>query len=159
MNSGIGDSVALANLGIKTVFHNPSVGQNLTDHAIVQQSWFVNETNTWERAARNATVAAEQFELWNTTRTGPLTDIPANQVAWLRIPSNSSIFKQFADPAAGPQSAHYELLFSVSMLNSYRDILEIGLGAHHIIERVPWDTTSDREFHDHSLRRCLATLS
>ncbi|THU79468.1 aryl-alcohol oxidase [Dendrothele bispora CBS 962.96] len=119
MLSGIGDSESLASWGINTVLDNPSVGQNLTDHPIIGQSWFVNNTETWEKAARNATLAAEQLEEWQTTRTGPLRltylfylDALGNHQGWLRLPDNSSIFEQIADPASGPNSAHYELIFA-----------------------------------------------
>ncbi|KAK7464989.1 hypothetical protein VKT23_006198 [Stygiomarasmius scandens] len=110
--SGIGDSESLSFLGIETVLDNPSVGQNLTDHPIIGQSWFVNNTETWEKAARNATLAAQQLEEWTTTKTGPLTDALGNHQAWLRLPENSSIFEQVFDPASGPNAAHYELIWA-----------------------------------------------
>ncbi|KAF7376522.1 Aryl-alcohol oxidase [Mycena sanguinolenta] len=112
LHSGIGNSSTLSSLGIEPVHNLPSVGQNLTDHALIYLSFLVNSSGTWEDAERNATLAAEQLAQWNTTRTGPLIDSPTPQIGWLRVPDNSSIFKQFPDPAAGPNTAHYELIFA-----------------------------------------------
>ncbi|KAF7362801.1 Choline dehydrogenase, mitochondrial [Mycena venus] len=112
MHSGIGNSSTLAKLGITPVHNLPSVGQNLSDHSIVFLSFLVNSNNTFEAAERNATLAAQQFTEWNTSRTGPLVDIPGSHVGWLRVPDNSSIFEEFPDPAAGPNTPHFELIIS-----------------------------------------------
>ncbi|KAJ7267567.1 aryl-alcohol oxidase-like protein [Mycena haematopus] len=117
LHSGIGNSSTLTSLGIKPVHNLPSVGQNLTDHPLVFLSFLVNSTGTWETAERNATLAAEQLAQWTTTRTGPLVDNPANHLGWFRIPGNSSIFEEFPDPAAGPNTAHYEFIFFPGLLS------------------------------------------
>ncbi|KAJ6498872.1 aryl-alcohol oxidase [Mycena sanguinolenta] len=115
LHSGIGNSSTLSSLGIKPSHNLPSVGQNLTDHSLIFLSFLVNSTGTWEDAERNATLAAEQLAQWTTLRTGPLVDPPTSQLGWFRIPDNSSIFEQFPDPAAGPNTAHYELIFGGGM--------------------------------------------
>ncbi|KAJ6489556.1 alcohol oxidase [Mycena vitilis] len=111
MHSGIGNSSTLASLGINPIHNLPSVGQNLSDHALTFLSFLVNSNDTFETVERNATLAAEQLARWNTTRTGPLVDTPGNQLGWFRIPDNSAIFERFSDPAAGPNTSHYELMF------------------------------------------------
>ncbi|KAJ7141401.1 alcohol oxidase [Mycena epipterygia] len=111
MHSGIGDSQSLASVGITPVHDLPSVGKNLTDHPFVRISWLVNSTKTFDDEERNATVAAQAFNQWNTTRTGLLVDAASSQLGWLRVPDNSSIFQNSSDPSAGPLSAHFELLF------------------------------------------------
>ncbi|KAJ6457713.1 alcohol oxidase [Mycena sanguinolenta] len=112
LHSGIGNSSTLTSLGINAVHDLPSVGQNLTDHPTLSAVEFlVNSSGTWEDAERNATLAADQLAQWNTTRTGPLGDSPSSQLGWLRIPDNSSVFEQFPDLSAGPNSPHYELVF------------------------------------------------
>ncbi|KAJ7871788.1 aryl-alcohol-oxidase from pleurotus Eryingii [Mycena leptocephala] len=116
LHSGIGNSSALTSLGIKPVHNLPSVGQNLSDHSLVFFSFPVNSNDTYETAERNTTLAAEQFTQWNTSRTGPLVDNPTSHLGWLRIPDNSSIFEKFPDPAAGPNTSHYELIISNGML-------------------------------------------
>ncbi|KAK7006418.1 GMC oxidoreductase [Favolaschia claudopus] len=111
LHSGIGDSTTLSSLGIKSIHHLPSVGRNLTDHPLVFFSFQVNSTDTWETAERNATLAAEQFAEWNTSRTGPLIDPPTNQLGWLRVPDNASVFEGGRDPSAGLNTPHYEVIF------------------------------------------------
>ncbi|KAJ6494400.1 alcohol oxidase [Mycena sanguinolenta] len=114
MHSGIGDSTALGKLGIKSVQNLPSVGQNLTDHSLLFFSFLVNSTATWDSATRNATLAAQEFAEWDTSRQGPLANNPLSQIGWLRL--NSSELQGFTDPSAGPNSPHYELIFSNGML-------------------------------------------
>ncbi|KAJ7457809.1 aryl-alcohol-oxidase from pleurotus Eryingii [Mycena latifolia] len=92
--------------------HLPSVGQNLSEHALVGLTWRVNSTDTWETANRNATLVEEELDRWNTTRTGPLVDTTTSHLGWLRISDSSSIFERFPDPAAGPNTAQFELVVS-----------------------------------------------
>jgi choline dehydrogenase-like flavoprotein len=115
MLSGIGDRNELSKFGIETVVDLPSVGRNLTDHPFFTSQWeVINNTHTFEDAEQNSTIAAEQLSQWITNGTGPLVSGASNQIGWLRLPSNSSIFNNVADPSAGPTSGHFELLFSVS---------------------------------------------
>ncbi|KXN91125.1 Choline dehydrogenase, mitochondrial [Leucoagaricus sp. SymC.cos] len=114
LNSGIGDTNALGQLGIKAVHHLPSVGQNLSDHGIVSNQWLVNATDseTLDLMNRNATLASEVLELWEKKRAGPLVDGIFNTVAFVRVPPNADIFQKFPhhDPSPGPNTAHIELL-------------------------------------------------
>ncbi|KAJ7708145.1 GMC oxidoreductase-domain-containing protein [Mycena rosella] len=115
LHSGIGDSATLTSLGIKPLHNLPSVGQNLTDHTLLSVAFLVNSNNTYETAERNATLAAQELAQWNTTRTGPYVDNPVSHLGWLRV-LNTSIFDQFPDPAAGPNTSHYELFISNGLL-------------------------------------------
>lgn len=138
----------LASFGIKPLRHLPSVGQNLSDHPVVGNIWFVNSTDTYETAGRNATLAAEQLTLWENTRTGPLVGNTFSQMGWFRLPSNATIFKQFPDPASGPHTAHFEFiiivchspLYSESDPTTYFRFIEWSL---------PWPSTSDGQFRLH----------
>ncbi|KAJ7650955.1 alcohol oxidase [Roridomyces roridus] len=112
LHSGIGDATELSQLGIPLVHNLPSVGKNLTDHPIVRVSWFVNSNTTFDDAERNATVAAEVFAQWNTTRTGLLSDSTSSQIGWLRLPESSPILRGVTDPSSGPLSPHIELIFA-----------------------------------------------
>ncbi|KAJ7704422.1 aryl-alcohol-oxidase from pleurotus Eryingii [Mycena rosella] len=115
LHSGIGNSSTLTSLGIEPLHDLPSVGQNLSDHALVALSWLVNSNDTFETAGRNTTLAEEEFDQWNTTRTGPLVDTPTSHLGWLRIArdeDSTSIFEDFPDPAAGPNTSHYEFVVS-----------------------------------------------
>ncbi|KAJ3881119.1 hypothetical protein F5051DRAFT_495118 [Lentinula edodes] len=112
MHSGIGDSEELHSLGIQTVHNLPSVGKNLTEQPIVRNKWLVNSTHTLETIARNDTLLAEVTREWQHRRMGPLVDPPLSFIGWLRLPGNSSIFQQVPDPAAGPNTSHYELIIT-----------------------------------------------
>ncbi|KAG7098446.1 hypothetical protein E1B28_000396 [Marasmius oreades] len=115
MNSGIGDPNTLSNLGIRTLQRLPSVGRNLSEHLVLTLGWVVTANDTDSEAARNATLAAEQLRQWNETRTGPLVDAPDLDFGWVRLPKNASIFERVKDPSPGPNTAHIEIQFLVSI--------------------------------------------
>lgn len=117
--SGVGDSALLASLNITTILDLGDVGRNLSDHAFLANHWLVNSTSTFEAVGRNASLAADLLAQWNTTGTGLFSDPGANQIGWMRLPSNSSIFQQYPDPSAGPTSAHYEFLPVVCILTYF----------------------------------------
>lgn len=109
--SGVGDSVLLASLNISTILNLADVGKNLSDHPFLGNHWLVNSTSTFEAVGRNASLAADLLAQWNATGTGLLSDPGANQIGWMRLAPNASIFQQYGpDPSAGPTSPHYELL-------------------------------------------------
>ena len=111
--SGIGDSQQLKKFGINTVVDLPAVGQYLADHPLITTHWLVNSSQTLETIERNETLLTDFSEEWNTTGTGPFTGFGVNEIGWLRMPANSSIY-QTGDPSAGPNSAHIELMPGVS---------------------------------------------
>ena len=115
MHSGIGDHTLLSSLGITTIVHNPSVGKNLSDHPFVNNQWTTNSTNTFEALTRNDTATAVDLALWSDSRSGVFASGTVNNIGWIRLPSNSSIFRTEPDPAPGPKTAHFELLISVSL--------------------------------------------
>ncbi len=104
----------------------------LQDHPLVTSAFTVNSTNTLDSLS-NPTVAAEQLDLWMRNRTGELGLPTGNQLGWLRLPRNSSIFETESDPSAGPSSAHYEFIFFVRRDNPSRPTksLMIPLGCVH----------------------------
>ncbi|KAF5380238.1 hypothetical protein D9757_008203 [Collybiopsis confluens] len=112
MHSGIGDTAELKALGIKTVHHLPSVGKNLTEQPIVRNHWLIDSTQTLDTIARNATLLAEVTKEWEAHKMGPLVDPPLSFIGWLRLPKDAAIFKKVPDPAAGPKTSHYELIFA-----------------------------------------------
>ncbi|ETW75407.1 aryl-alcohol oxidase 11 [Heterobasidion irregulare TC 32-1] len=112
MLSGLGDPATLKKFGIKALVDLPDVGQNLQDHTLLPNQFEVNSTRTFETFERNTTLFGDIMSQYNTTGTGPFVDGLANLIGWLRIPDNSSIFQNYSDPTAGPNSAHYEVIFS-----------------------------------------------
>ncbi|KAG6825963.1 hypothetical protein H0H93_016942, partial [Arthromyces matolae] len=111
-HSGIGNRTHLTSLGIPTLVDLPSVGQNLTDHAFVANTWLVNSTDTFETALRNQTLAELQVREWNQSHQGPYAASTFNVAGWLRLGDED--FKKFGieDPSAGPNSAHYEFIIA-----------------------------------------------
>lgn len=78
-------------------------------------SFSVNSSvKTLDPLVQNKTFVAAQLAQWQVNRTGELSLGAANQFGWLRLPNDSSIYKTIDDPSAGPTSAHYELIFTVS---------------------------------------------
>ncbi|KAF8218290.1 aryl-alcohol oxidase [Mycena galopus ATCC 62051] len=112
MHSGIGDEATLRALGIPVLLDLPSVGANISDHPAIGLSWSVNSTQTLESVTQNATAFNDAFAQWNKSHTGPFVDLGTSHIGWFRLESNASIFKEFADPSAGPEAAHIELVFS-----------------------------------------------
>ncbi|KAJ7139051.1 hypothetical protein C8R44DRAFT_763757 [Mycena epipterygia] len=115
MHSGIGDKQALNALGIPSLLDLPSVGRNISDHPTFGVSFTVNATQTLESITENTTAFNESFSLWNKTHTGPLVDLGITNVGWFRLDPASSIFTQYPDPSAGPDTAHIELVFSAGI--------------------------------------------
>jgi hypothetical protein len=114
MLSGIGDPHALGKLSIKTQVALPSVGQNMSDHSRVNIAWVANTTGTIQDAL-DPNVLPDNIRKWQATHKGPLIDIASRQIGWFRLPHNDPIFELYDDPTPGPTSAHYELLFTVSI--------------------------------------------
>lgn len=112
--SGIGPERALQEMGLPSIVDLP-VGHNLTDQPLVPSYFFVNSTKTFDDMLRNATLAGEDLELWNTTGQGLLVDSSSNTQGFMRLPKDSPIFKKFKDPSSGPLSGHTELIFAVSV--------------------------------------------
>ncbi|KAJ7282835.1 hypothetical protein C8J57DRAFT_1499798 [Mycena rebaudengoi] len=110
LHSGIGNATTLAALGIPPLHDLPSVGQNLTDHALLCLAWLVNSTGTYETLERNATRAAEVLAQWQRARQGPMVNVPVTHMAWLRAPRAVFSGAGMGDTAAGPRTAHYEML-------------------------------------------------
>ncbi|KAK7018124.1 aryl-alcohol oxidase [Favolaschia claudopus] len=110
MHSGIGDPNELTPLNIKTLHALPSVGKNLTDHPLLVTNYNANTTDTTDDILRNATFAAPFERTWNETRTGPLSSTQGRILGWFRFNLSESVFEGVDDPAAGPNSAHYEVI-------------------------------------------------
>jgi choline dehydrogenase-like flavoprotein len=116
--SGIGDRVELLAAGVPTVVHNPSVGKNMSDHALLTNVFNVNNPNTYDSIFRNPDLINANIAQWTNSKTGPFAGGVTNNIGWLRLPKTASIFKTTADPASGPNSPHYEMIFSVCSAHS-----------------------------------------
>ncbi|KAJ7178219.1 aryl-alcohol oxidase [Mycena filopes] len=115
MHSGIGNQSILNALGIPTLLHLPSVGQNISDHPAFAASWAVNFNQTMELVTQDTTRFNEAFAEWNRSHTGPLVDFSPLYVAWLRLDADSPIFENYTDPSAGLDTPHLELAVTPGM--------------------------------------------
>jgi len=122
--SGIGDKGELGSAGVASIVNNPSVGRNLSDHTLLPNPYLVNDNNTFDTIFRNPDLLNAYIGQWMDNRTGPLAGGVCNHLGWLRLPKDATIFKTTKDPAAGPNSSHYEMIFSVSTLLSPKAISE-----------------------------------
>ncbi|KAJ7260482.1 aryl-alcohol oxidase precursor [Mycena haematopus] len=113
--SGIGPKAELSALGIKTVLNNPSVGANLTDHPLISNLWYVNSNETWDVLGQNSTEFGVLLNQWNTTHAGLMADSPLAHLVWSRLPNGSF---STPDTTPGPNTPHYELLFSNGFLST-----------------------------------------
>ncbi|KAJ7644893.1 pyranose dehydrogenase [Roridomyces roridus] len=120
MHSGVGDSVALKQLGITVVRDLPSVGKNASEHPYTGLNWSVNSTQTVERMFTNPDLYNSAFAQWNKSHTGPFTDAgPGTMLAWLRLPKNSTTLKAYPDPTPDSTSPHFEILFQPTGTDIY----------------------------------------
>lgn len=113
--SGIGDSKDLSAVGVKTIVNLPSVGKNLSDHVLLAMQYQVNSKDTFDQLLRTPDLLKQETDKWLQTKKGPLAANPVSQLGWFRLPKDASIFKKVADPTKGPASAHYEIVFTVSL--------------------------------------------
>ncbi|KAH9476134.1 Pyranose dehydrogenase 1 [Psilocybe cubensis] len=113
--SGIGDSRDLHELEINAIIDNPSVGANLSDHTLLPNIFTVNpqhESGTFDGVLRDPIQLNARIVQWQTNKTGLLVNNIANNLGFLRVPSNNPIFKMIKDPAPGPKSPHWEMIVS-----------------------------------------------
>lgn len=111
MLSGIGDAEDLRSHGIRPVVNLPDVGRHLQDHPIIDNYFVVNSNNTTDDVLRNPSLFNAELAQWTANKTGLFGNAPASNLAFLRMPHNASIFENVPDPAAGPRSAHLEVIW------------------------------------------------
>lgn len=120
LSSGLGPAQHLSQLGIKPILNLPAVGANLIDHVLTCTPFSVAVTDTPDALTRNQTLAQEAFVLWNTTGQGIFSAALANQIAWLKVPKNESIWNEVSeDPSSGDTAANYEILFVVRPMSIF----------------------------------------
>ncbi|PPQ80124.1 hypothetical protein CVT25_001423 [Psilocybe cyanescens] len=113
--SGIGDSKDLQALKIHPIIDNPSVGANLSDHTLLPNIFTVkpqHEDRTFDHVLRNPNQLSAQIMQWQTNKTGVLANNIANNLGFMRVPSNDPIFRTTKDPTPGPKSPHWEMIVS-----------------------------------------------
>ena len=121
MLSGIGPAAQLQKFGIKTIVNVSDVGQNMQDQPIFFFQNTVTGAQTLSPLLNNETALGGEIAQYAATKTGLLaSDCLINTIGFLRLPSSSSILKQFGDPSAGSGSPHFQFSFLVRMNSNWR---------------------------------------
>ncbi|KAK0433666.1 GMC oxidoreductase-domain-containing protein, partial [Armillaria borealis] len=99
MLSGIGRSLDLAAVGIQPIVDLPE--------------WNANSNETLDPLFRGGEALDAALEQYHANGTGRLAaNGVSNNMAFYRLPENSSVLAEFEDPTSGPGSPHYEHAFA-----------------------------------------------
>ncbi|KAH9475792.1 Pyranose dehydrogenase 3 [Psilocybe cubensis] len=109
--SGIGNAVDLRKLNITVLINNPAVGSNLYDHTLLPNIFVVQDAvanQTFDDLLRNQAQIEDQVNLWIANRTGLFINNIVNHFgfSWIMLDPGEE------DPAPGPNSPHYEMIFA-----------------------------------------------
>ncbi|KIM42957.1 GMC oxidoreductase [Hebeloma cylindrosporum] len=109
--SGIGNQRDLQAVKIKTIVNSPKVGYNLGDHTLLPNLYNVQPGSSFDDFLRDPNQINDAVNQWVTTKTGRLANNVVNNFGFARLPRNATIFKKNKDPAPGPKSPHWEVIF------------------------------------------------
>ncbi|KAJ6600958.1 aryl-alcohol oxidase-like protein [Mycena vulgaris] len=110
MLSGIGPKEELKKFGIKSVVDLPDVGRNLQDQAILGLQWEAN-VETLSALFNDPVAVNAALAQYAENKTGIAASCAVvNTIAFLRLPERSPLLNH-GDPAAGPNSAHFQFAF------------------------------------------------
>ncbi|KAF4616043.1 hypothetical protein D9613_011414 [Agrocybe pediades] len=115
--SGIGPKKELSAMGIPTIIDNASVGKNMSEHVLVPNIFQVTGSESLDELLRGGSFLDTSLAQWTANKTGPLSNSVTNQLGFLRLPQNSSIFQTVPDPSTGPKSSHFEFVIANFWLN------------------------------------------
>ncbi|KAF5328368.1 hypothetical protein D9619_013247 [Psilocybe cf. subviscida] len=110
--SGIGNASDLKKLSIPSTINNANVGKHLSDHTFLGNMFSVNSNSTFDHIFRDSSLVNDERQQWVNTKTGIFANNVINNFGFARVANNATIFKSHPDPAAGPQSPHWELIFA-----------------------------------------------
>lgn len=112
-------------MGVTPLVDLPDVGQNLSDHLALASLYLVNSNDTFETLRRDPVVKAQTFTEWQNTQTGLYTNVVLSHIGFMRVPQGSV---PGPDPAAGPNSPHFEMIVSVRATSrtSYLILIELA---------------------------------
>ncbi|PPQ66925.1 hypothetical protein CVT26_010014 [Gymnopilus dilepis] len=109
--SGIGNSAELKSLGINTIVQNTDIGENLSDHTLLPNIFSVKGDLSFDHILRSSSQTQAVLDQWIQNKTGLFANNVVNNFGFARLPS-STLKTLGPDPAAGPKSPHYEMIFS-----------------------------------------------
>ncbi|KAJ7139305.1 aryl-alcohol-oxidase from pleurotus Eryingii [Mycena epipterygia] len=110
MLSGIGPKHELEAQGIASVVDLPDVGRNLQDQLILGLQWEAT-TETLSAFLNDPAAIAAALAQYAENKTGIAAgNTEVNTIGFLRLPDDSPLLAH-GDPAAGPNSAHFQFAF------------------------------------------------
>lgn len=109
--SGIGAPADLEPLNIPVLVNNTQVGKNLQDHPLLPNIFSVEGDLSLDHILRDPAQIGAAIAQWQANRTGFISNNVVNNIGFARL--NASILEQFTDPAAGPTTPHFEIIFAV----------------------------------------------
>jgi choline dehydrogenase-like flavoprotein len=137
--SGIGPKDEVSAAGIESLKDLPDVGMGLQDQPILFIQYRVNN-DTLSAFMANATEMKEAQTEYAQNKSGILSsNVAFNNLAFLRLPDNSSILQEHGDPSAGNGSPHFVYNFAVSRLpyDPRRTLIFISLSSSRTRDRHP----------------------
>ena len=111
--SGIGNADKLKMLNIPVLINNPAAGANLIDHILLPNIFNVKGNESLDLFLRDPNILGAVINQWTANRTRVVANSAVNTFGFARLPNNLLIFKTVADPASGPKSPHWEMVFIV----------------------------------------------
>ena len=151
--SGIGNADDLNALNIPVLIDNPAVGANLIDHVFLPNIFNVKGNESLDSFIRDPGLVEAAIDQWTANKTGIIGSNLVNTFGFARLPSNSSIFNIVADPASGPKSPHWEMVFAVSNLRLVRvSLCPVLIFLTEFLDQSPPCRTCCRQFLDHCHR-------
>lgn len=98
------------------LINSPQVGRNLQDHPLLPNIFNVQGSGSLDDTLRSTESVGEAIRQWATNKTGFIANNVVNQLGFARL--NSTLLRDFTDPAAGPTTPHYEMIFAVNIYST-----------------------------------------
>ena len=112
--SGIGAPDDLTPLDIPVLVNSSQVGKNLQDHPLLPNIFIAQGNSSLDHILRDPVQIGAAIAQWEANRTGFVGNNVVNNIGFARL--NSTVLEQFTDPAAGPTTPHYEIIFAVCVV-------------------------------------------
>ncbi|KAF8188674.1 hypothetical protein BJ912DRAFT_1022454 [Pholiota molesta] len=109
--SGIGNSADLAPFNIPVLVNSPMVGRNLMDHTLLPNIFTVHGNDSFDHILQDPVQLEDAVNQWVVNKTGFISNNVANNFGFSRVRSD---LINIPDPASGPNTPHFEMIYVVS---------------------------------------------
>jgi choline dehydrogenase-like flavoprotein len=114
--SGIGNSADLAPFNIPVLVDSPMVGRNLMDHTLLPNIFTVQGNDSFDHILQDPVQLEDAVNQWVVNKTGFISNNVANNFGFSRVQSD---LIKIPDPASGPNTPHFEMIYVVSNSSLY----------------------------------------